>query len=170
MENKPESFEEKAKEYFDEKKYRTIIVGKDGYKSNEDLEDAITALVEDKISTEEKEEILKHLKASKAKQALFKAIQTSKSDAKKAKLIAACWEIDLDCTDDFLFFVDLTCNEDFNVSLEALTVIESIENAIPANQLEQAQKQVTAKIKEKPDNIDLLVDLLQIIKDRSEAV
>ncbi len=168
MKNKPDSFEEENQKYFDEKQYRTIIVGKDGLKTTEDIAEAIEALSDDKIGAEEREELLTHLKASNPKLALLNAIKATKNNAKRARLIAACWEMDVDCTDDFLFFVDLTCSEDFILSLEALTVIENIENAIPANQLEQAQKQVTAKIKERPDNIDLLVDLLQIIKDRME--
>lgn len=166
MANNDNSFKEDAQKYFDAKKFRTIIVGKDGYKSDDDLSDAITAYAEGGLSTEEREEVLKHLKASKAKKVMLEAITNAANDARRAKLITACWEIDLDCTQEFLFFVDLVCSDDFNVSLEALTVIENIENPIPEKELEQAVKKISAKIKEKPENIDLLVDLLEIIKHR----
>ena len=100
---------------------------------------------------------------------MMKAIDEAESDEKRARIIAACWEIDMDCTKDFLFFVKQACSNDFNVALEALTVIENIENAVPPAELEEAKKIVTAKIKQKTENIDLQVDLLQIIKDREEA-
>lgn len=166
MENSQESFQEKAKEYFDEKKYRTIIVGKDGYKSADDLKDAIDAVGEDNLSSEEREEILRHLKASNPKKEMLKAIDATKSNEKKAKLIAACWEIDMDCTDDFLFFVQLCCSDDFNVSLEALTVIENIDNAVKPEELSKARELVANAIKQQPENADLLADLLKIIKGK----
>lgn len=169
MDNLPESFEEKAKEYFDEKKYRTVIVGKAGIKSSDDLMEAIESIAENKITVEERDEVLRHLKASNPRLAMMKAIDEAESDEKRARIIAACWEIDMDCTKDFLFFVKQACSNDFNVALEALTVIENIENAIPPAELEEAKKLVTAKIKQKTENIDLQVDLLQIIKDREEA-
>lgn len=169
MDNLPESFEEKAKEYFDEKKYRTVIVGKAGIKSSDDLMEAIESIAENKITVEERDEVLRHLKASNPRLAMMKAIDEAESDEKRARIIAACWEIDMDCTKDFLFFVKQACSNDFNVALEALTVIENIENAIAPAELEEAKKLVTAKIKQKTENIDLQVDLLQIIKDREEA-
>lgn len=169
MENSPESFKEKAQEYFDEKKYRTIIVGKQGIKNSDDLIEAIESLADNKLTADEREEALKHLKASNPRQALLKAIDEATSDEKRARLIAACWEIDMDCTKDFLFFVKLACSDDFNVALEALTVIENIENEISDKELEEAQKIVTAKIKQKTENIDLQVDLLQIIKDKQRG-
>jgi hypothetical protein len=169
MKKTPESFNEKAKEYFDEKKYRTVIVGKQGIKNNDDLVEAIEALADNKLTADEREEALKHLKASNPRQALLKAIDEAVSDEKRARLIAACWEIDMDCTKDFLFFVNQACSDDFNVALEALTVIENIENEIGDNELEEAKKIVSAKIKLKTENIDLQVDLLQIIKDRGKA-
>ena len=169
MKKTPESFDEKAKEYFDEKKYRTVIVGKQGIKNSDDLVEAIELLADNKLTADEREEALKHLKASNPRQALLKAIDEAVSDEKRARLIAACWEIDMDCTKDFLFFVNQACSDDFNVALEALTVIENIENKIAPEQLEEAKKIVTAKIKQKSENIDLQVDLLQIIKDREKA-
>lgn len=169
MKKTPESFDEKAKEYFDEKKYRTIIVGKQGIKNSEDLNEAIESLADNKLTADEREEVLKHLKASNPRQVLLKAIDEAASDEKRARIIAACWEIDMDCTKDFLFFVKQACSNDFNVALEALTVIENIENAIDTGELEEAKKIVTAKIKQKTENIDLQVDLLQIIKDRERV-
>lgn len=169
MKNKPDSFEEENQKYFDEKQYRTIIVGKDGLKTTEDIAEAIEALSDDKIGAEEREELLTHLKASNPKLALLNAIKATKNNAKRARLIAACWEMDMDCTDDFLFFVEQACSDDFNVALEAFTVVESIENAIGKERLDEAHKVVTEKMKQNPATIELLNDLAAIIKDRQNG-
>lgn len=169
MENTPESFEEKAKEYFDEKKYRTIIVGKEGIKNSDDLIDAIESLADNKLSVEERDEVLRHVKASNPGNVLLKAIEAAEDNTRRARLIAACWEVDLDCTDHFMFFVKQACSDDFNVALEALTVVESIENAIGKERLDEAHKVVTDKIKQNPATIDLLNDLAAIIRDRQNS-
>ena len=168
MKKKPDSFEEENQKYFDEKQYRTIIVGKDGLKSNDDIAEAIEAISEDKIGAEERDELLQHLKASQPKSALLKAINEANSNEKRARLIAACWEMDVDCRDEFLFFVEYACSDDFNVALEALTVVESIENAIGKERLDEAHKIVKEKIKQNPVTINLLHDLAGIIKDRKD--
>lgn len=168
MSKQSENCEEKNKEYFDEKKYRTIVVGKDGFKSNDEIQDAINALGEDSVTPEEREELLKHLKASNSLALIIESIGKTKSNEKKSKLISICWEIDLDCTSNFLFFIEQVCSDDFNVALEALTVIENIIQPIDQSILSEAQKMVNEKIKQKPVTIELLRDLQQNLSDRPQ--
>lgn len=163
MNKQPESFEEKNQEYFDEKKYRTIIVGKDGFKGNDEIQDAINALGDDEIMAEEREELLKHLKASNPLPLILEAITKAKSHEIKSRLISVCWEIDLNCSDHILFFAELACSDDFNVALEALTVIDNIEFISDNTVLKNAEKIVNEKIKMKPVTSELLMDLKKII-------
>jgi hypothetical protein len=111
-EQEQDNFEKENQKYFDEKKFRTIIVGKDGIKNIGDLKDAIDELAEGNLTPEEREELLKKVKASNPEKALLKAVSIIKDRAKKARLISVYWEIGLDCTSDFLFFVKQACEGD----------------------------------------------------------
>lgn len=157
---KEDSFEEENKKYFDEKNYRTIIVGKDGIKNQDDLREAMEALAEGKLSVEDRDEVLKQLKASNSKQLLLKSAESEKSMAKKARLISACWEIELDCADHFLFFVKQAIEGDYMVAMECLTVIENIESEVPSEELEKAAQLLSNKINDNSENAPMLEEIL----------
>jgi hypothetical protein len=160
-----DNFEEANKKYFDEKKFRTIIIGKDGIKNTDDLKDAIDELAEGKIAPEEREELLKKVKASNPEKALMKVISTIQDRAKKARLISVYWEIGLDATSDFLFFVKQACEGDYMIAMECLTVIETIESEILKEDLDQAEELLANTISENLDNAPMLEEILAWIND-----
>lgn len=124
---------------FDEKEYSTIILGNEtGSKKDGENADFITVLVSPKTSREEKDEALKALKENKAQAFMLSAISKTKKPEHKAAIIAACWETGLNFSKDYLFFIDLICDENFHVSFEAFTVIQEIENEISKEILTKA--------------------------------
>lgn len=114
---------------FDEKKFNTIIVGKEGnVKQSADIEDAMLVLLSDQTTRDDKDNALRLLKDKKAAAALVTAIQNAEEPADKAKLIAACWETGLDFSAHYAFFAGLIASGDYAAGLEAYTVLETSES------------------------------------------
>src|SRR4051812_28660650 len=99
-------FDKLKAKLFNKKEFNTLIVGgaTDDLQKQHDLEEVISILTDPKLTFEEKDEALKVIKESNAKAGLLSTIKKTKNEDKKAKLISACWEANLDCTSDFLFF------------------------------------------------------------------
>ena len=161
-----ESFEENNQKYFDDKKFRTIIIGKDGIKDTGDLKDAIDTIADGKLLPEEREELLAKIKASNPEKALLKVVSSINDKTKKARLISIYWEIGLDCTSDFLFFVKQACEGDYLIAMECLTVIETIESEILSADLKAAQQLLTERINESPESAVMLEEILVWVNER----
>lgn len=166
MAQEKDSFESENQKYFDEKKFRTIIIGKDGIKDTGDLKDAINEIAEGKLLPEERDELLNKIKASNPEKALLKAVSSVKDKTKKARLISVYWEIGLDCTSDFLFFVKQACEGDYMIAMECLTVIETIENEIAAVDLKAAQDLLTKSINQNTESAQMLEEILAWVEER----
>jgi hypothetical protein len=165
-EHNPEDHFEKLKaKLFDEKEFNTMIIGgPTTSKAQGKLHELILAIANNELTSEEKEESLKLIKEKNGKDTLLSGIKKVKDPAKKALLTAACWETGMDCTSEFLFFVELACNDDFRVALEAYTVIENMGSAIRQEDIGKARKMVTDKIKKSPDTLPLLEDLNNLLE------
>jgi hypothetical protein len=152
-----------SKKLFDEKEYSTLIINREGFNKKENnVADLLESLLE-KQSRQESEEIFKKLKEANAQKMMVDAIKAASMNNEKTLLTAACWETGLDFSDYFLSFVELATNDDFQVALEALSVVESCEGTIAestlANALEIAQNS-------KSRNPTLVNDLIENIKSR----
>lgn len=152
------------KKFFNEKEYNTLIVDREGFSKKEnDIADLIETLFSPDLTRQEAEEIFSKLKSHNAVKMLVDEISNTTKNSQKAKLCAACWESGLDFTQHFLFFTKLAVSEDFNLSMEAFTVVENIEGTISENELTKALeiaengKEANAAIRE---------DLIQNIKSR----
>ena len=161
-----DNFESANQKYFDEKKFRTIIVGKDGIKDTGDLSDAVEELAAGKLIPEERDEVLKKVKASNPQKALLKAISSVKDYTRKARLISVWWEVELDCTDDFLFFVKQACEGDYMVAMEVLTVVETIESEVVKDDLKAAKELLTRTINQNPESVAMLEEILHWVEGR----
>jgi len=123
----------------DEKQYVTLLVNRDGFSKKQNAAaDLMEALLEKNISRIEQEAIFSELKKTNSQQSLINFLKDLKDVDAKAKICAACWESCLDFTNDFLFFVELACHPDFQVSMEALTVVENIESVLDEKTLTAA--------------------------------
>ena len=161
-----DNFESANQKYFDEKKFRTIIVGKDGIKDTGDLSDAVEELAGGKLIPEERDEVLKKVKASNPQKALLKAISSVKDYTRKARLISVWWEVELDCADDFLFFVKQACEGDYMVAMEVLTVVETIESEVVKDDLKAAKELLTRTINQNPESVAMLEEILHWVEGR----
>jgi hypothetical protein len=124
---------------FDEKEYATIIIGSEGMsKTDTSNADYVTILVSSKSTREEKDEALIRLKENNAQDFMISAITKTKKASHKALIISACWETGLDFSKNYSFFIDLICNDDFQVSFEAFTVISEMEAEIDKKTLQES--------------------------------
>ncbi len=152
------------KKLFNEEEYSTLIIKRDGFnKSENNLADLVEGLLDENKTRAELEEIFSALKKANASEMLIASIKEAQKNSEKALLISACWECGLDFTQHFLFFTELSCSNDFNVALEALTVIESIEGMVDEDTLTKA---LVYAQNNKSKNQDLMADLIGNIKDR----
>jgi len=159
-----ENEKEFTQKLFDENQYHTIFVGNEG---NDESKDVITNLIDLLTLTENKdfkEEALLTLKREKAGDLLIHAIENPKSKEVKAIIVAACWESEINFSNNLPFFVELVMNGDYLVSLEAMTVIENMEGPFEDNSLPEAiktLKKFKAKLTdEKQVLVNDLVDVL----------
>lgn len=154
------------KELFDESKFSTLLINREGFsKKQNETADFIDRLLEKEISREELEEIFKNIKAANAGEMLIESVRNTKSKSDKAKLLAAIWESGLDVSVHFIYLTELACENDFSIAMEALTVIQNMEEKIEEKTLASAL-QIAQECKSK--NQELLEDLINCIKEKAE--
>lgn len=152
------------KKFFDKKEYNTLLVNREGFNSSQNqMADLLEQLLDKKTERQEKETIFSALKKADARAILIAAINEVNRNEEKAALIAACWESGLDFTNDFLFFSELACHKDFSVAMEALTVLETIENQVSQEVLTKA---LLYTQNHKSQNESLIKDLIDNIQRR----
>ncbi len=143
-----EKEENDYKKYFNPKEYITHIVGGDTTKEDQpEKEDEIkllTNLLTDPKHKDVKEETLLELKKEKKGDVLLLAIANQKDKKLLPLLIAACWESEINFSKYMPFFVLLALDDDYFISLEAMTVISTMEGPFDQVQIRDA----IGKIKE----------------------
>lgn len=142
------------KKYFNSKEYITAIVG-EGERTENVAEitgkkiASLISLLTDPLNKDVKEETLITLKREKAGEILLAAIASPNAKKVRHLLVAACWESEINFSKYLPFFITLSLDADYLVSLEAITTIEQMEG--PFN--EAAVKDGIQKIKEQQKNI-----------------
>lgn len=137
------------KKYFNSKEYNTTIIGgKTGDEVpevNQDKLSALISLLTDPSNKDIREEALLTLKKDKGEELLLAAIASPKSDGSKHLLVAACWESEINFSKYLPFFILLAVSDDYLVSLEAITVIETMEGPFDPEHLKNGIKKVREK-------------------------
>ncbi|MDO8999099.1 MAG: hypothetical protein Q7W45_04990 [Bacteroidota bacterium] len=152
------------KKLFNEEEYSTLIIARDGFSKKENnAADLLEGLLEKGVTRQESEEIFLKLKESNSVELMINAIKKAERIEEKIILTAACWEACLDFTKHFLFFVELSCNDNFLLAMEGLTVVENIEGTIDEITLTKALE-IAQNTKSK--NKELVSDLIENIKQR----
>lgn len=119
----------KPEKLFDKENYNTLTISLNSEEAFKEKDiDVLIDLLDPQIGREDKEDKLKFLKDHKLNKLLIKAITEADNNEDKAKLLCICWESGLDFKNEFLFFVEQACDEDYFVALEAFTVAENIED------------------------------------------
>jgi hypothetical protein len=157
--------------YFNSKEYITTIVGGNA----EDVtlpvtkEDKITSLISlltEPANKDVKEETLLTLKKEKGGDTLLLAIASPKAKNVRHLLVAACWESEINFSKYLPFFILLALDEDYLISLEAITVIENMEGPFTEADVTSAIKKVKeAKKKITTEKIVLLNDLIVTLEN-----
>jgi ABC-type Fe3+-citrate transport system substrate-binding protein len=147
---------EDFKKYFDSKNYITKIIGVEEEKEEqgkliktEDKISKIINLLTDPANKSFKEATLLNLKKEKGGDLLLLAIASPKADKNRHQLVAACWESEINFSKYLPFFILLALDTDYLVSLEAMTVISTMEGPFEKDTLNNAIK----KVKETQKNI-----------------
>ncbi len=139
------------KKYFDSKEYITKIIGAE----NESEAPAgkaekitnLISLVTDPKNKSFKEETLLELKKEKEGETLLLAIASPESINNKHMLVAACWESEINFSNYLPFFILLALDQDYLVSLEAMTVISTMEGPFNMDHVKEGIKKVRAEQK-----------------------
>ena len=142
------------KKYFNSKEYATTIIGntEDGVSAPVTSEDKISSLISlltDPANKEIKEEALLTLKKEKGGDTLLLAIANPKAKEVRHLLVAACWESEINYSKYLPIFILLALDEDYLISLEAITTIENMEGPFTETDVNAAIK----KVKEFKKNI-----------------
>jgi len=153
---------ENFKKYFDNKEYVTKIVGAEEETEGSTVaNDKITSLIQLLTLSENKdfkEETLMILKKEKAGDLLITAIKKTKKN--KHILVAACWESEIDFSNHLPYFIDLALDSDYLVSLEAITVISTMEGPFVADDVKSSISKVKEEQKKlNSERVVLLNDL-----------
>jgi hypothetical protein len=139
------------KKYFNSNEYATAIIGSDAEEGishlNESKISTLISLLTDPSNRDIKEETLITLKKEKGGELLLGAIASPKSENKKHLLVAACWESEINFSKYLPFFILLALNDDYLISLEAITTIENMEGPFDEKHLSEGIKKVKEKLK-----------------------
>ena len=138
------------KKYFDSKEYITQIIGIDREqekpKVNENKISNLISLLTDPANKAFKEETLLTLKKEKAGDILLLSIASPKAKTNKHQLVAACWESEINFSKYLSFFIILALDSDDLVSLEAITVISTMEGPFNNDAIKEGIKKVKTVI------------------------
>lgn len=176
MEENQEELNEDLKKYFDPEKYITKIVSATDTEEEEiAVEDApvkggkvanLISLLTDPANKEFKEKTLLTLKKDKGEELLLLAIATAEAKEKRHLLVAAAWESEINFSKYLPFFIILALDPDYLVSLEAITVISTMEGPFNKDHVTEGIKKVkAAKQNISNERVVLLTDLIVTLED-----
>ena len=111
-------------------------------------------------------ELLFDLKAENTTQAIINAIENDKYFSIKTFLISIFWQSGLDASNHLSYLVQEAVNGDFNVCLEALTVIENFDATFGEDEVNDLIFDVeeTIDIEENEEKQKLLISLRMVLQ------
>lgn len=114
-------------------------------------------------------EFLEDVKNQKIVPLIAQSIRDHRNNWDISKLISVCWQSSLDFSNEIDLFVDILCNENYQASFEAFTVIENSLGSLPKKQRNLQAAVINSKIKESPkDKQPLLYEMTEIIENFKE--
>lgn len=141
------------KKYFNSKEYNTTIIGLGAEENSAPINESkisnLISLLTNPDNKQIREEALLTLKKEKGTELLLTAIASPKAAECRHILVAACWESEINFSKYLPFFVLLALDDNYLISLEAITTIENMEGPFDATHIKDAIK----KIKEKQKSI-----------------
>jgi hypothetical protein len=155
-----------VKKYFDAEQYITTFVGEKGTTPvTDDKVTTLISLLTDPSNRDVKEETLITLKKEKGEEILLQAIASPKSLANRHLLVAACWESEINFSKYLPFFILLALDDNYLISLEAITTIEQMEGPFEEKDVKDAIKKVKSEQKNiTSEKAVLLTDLVMTLE------
>jgi len=151
---------------FDTRSYATLYINKEDEERvrNEQMGILIDLICDDKHIGGRTELFNFLKKENKAVDLLIKAIGEAKGN--KQKLVAACWEADLDCDRYLPLFTGIVIDDDLPIALEAFTTIENMKGASPVPEIELCIKEAMESYPEHADTPkgQLIADLIEVLR------
>lgn len=116
-----------------------------------------------------KDQVLSELKSENGKLLLLESIALTRDPEELKSIVAACWETGHSFANEIEIFVDLAVTQKFVVTLEALTVVESIEDPLPESRIKPLIAKVSAAA-ERSANLELQIlrQLLEKLRELSQ--
>ena len=164
MSEKENKKEEIKKKLLDPTQYKTVYIKSEDEEAEKDEVVNLVDLLSTSENRELRTEAYRMLKSKAGFDFLMEAIQDPKNKKDKGRLIAACWEAGLDCSDHLLFFIDLALENDYLISLEALTVIESMEGPFKSGELKKGIDKLNSQQEKSGVPNELIEQVLDYLK------
>lgn len=161
------------KKYFDSKEYTTAIIGlgkeENTVPLNEGKVSTLITLLTNPDNKLIKEEALVTLKKEKGGELLLTAIASPKAEGNRHILVAACWESEINFSKYLPFFVLLAMDDNYLISLEAITCIENMEGPFDEQHIADGIKKLKDKQKGmNSERVVLLNDLIATLQGFSK--
>jgi hypothetical protein len=154
------------KKYFNSKEYATTIIGQSDDVSapvtSEDKISTLISLLTDPANKDVKEETLLTLKKEKGGDTLLLVIASPKAKPVRHLLVAACWESEINYSKYLPFFILLAMDDDYLISLEAITVIENMEGPFTETDVKEGIRKLKEKKKDLTNERQVLINDLVI--------
>ena len=126
----------------DATQYNTLFIrSEQGKHKNEHISNLIDILTNNN-NKDIRHDALATLRNSNGIELLLEAIGKTKDKEKKQKLIAACWESGINCSNYLSIFVGLAINEDYSGCLDCMTVIEDMTGPFNKTNLDDSKKKL----------------------------
>ena len=148
---------------FDAKSYNTVYISiEDEQKVRHEQMEILVELLCDPKNKSLQTQVYDLLKKErKAVELLIHALEEAKGD--KKRLVAVCWEANIDCNEYIDTFAGIVLKDDFSVAMEALTVIEHMTD-IPATKVIEWVDKVKAAYSADNPKAPLYMDLIELLR------
>lgn len=151
---------------FDPKLYNTLFINKeDEERVRREQMDVLAELLCDDKHKGAQTEVYNLLKKEKKAVDLLIRIIGEAQDHKK-KLVASCWEANIDVDRYLPFFTDIVLNDDLSIAMEALTTIENMGGKSGAEEIAASLSKAMESYKVQADTPkgQLISDLIEILR------
>jgi len=115
-------------------------------------------------------EMLSSLKVSGVEDVFVDALKNPDFKASRKELLSFIWSSGLQPVNDVAFMVELAIDGTYEEAIECLTIIESMDDAIPEQELLEGSSLARAFItsNKEDDKVGLIADLLVALEGRTE--
>lgn len=97
---------------------------------------------------------------------ITQSIQKNIENPSVVRLVTACWQSTLDFSKELPLFIDILCNSDYQISLEAFTVIENSISNVTQNNLDLYITTIESKLRDTPiEKQSLLTEMIVTLEN-----